>query len=921
MNADIGGIGIRISLYVSFLVTIFSSILGHFHQEKTAVKDIGTAQLTSMLSLAFALLRSYTALTFWQLMVAIMSLEVTSATVQMALSQKEILASRWWVVLNSASQLFVQASLAIVIGVSFPMSPAQKDPCQPCVRAVWWGTFDSCKQVPWMFWIYWSMRTLIALRSCAIGLHHMHFYDLSERVAKGETTTKKISWSNSLLQRLTLTDPIKSTAMTNSQTARITKTWSLEAFSRMPATTLTDWILWTLPAGVAISSMERMLSLYDLSKPGSITDWGQTTTFMAVILGLVARAVYLFYAKLKRRSCLERTKSSMELLKSSIARKNDLSAENFATFESKWKSFQDIRKVLEPVDCVRRKLPDQVWYEHVDLEKVEAEFLRSAELNDVNGLKEFASYIPDMSTAVDDMKRTALHKALDGNNIEAIETIMEIIAREPLPENPSTTPGKNMEKLLTAEDKMGRTPWKMIMPDEPSQMNKEVLEAFLRLKHPVRNPDESPSVVRIINMVFTLPYPLVIMKEWVKTAEETQSLNRLEDAIIQAVGSDNCNHTKEIELATESIFEFCCWQYDEMTRTGFADRLFRAFVHSPSRALVPMPPHIALRLAGFVQERRAWAIECYTEIARIVAWKCQKSLEPIKLLLEQHSKDSQIEEQILLGVIPNYRLRHDIMTMLLDEWPDQVIVTPKVLEACLADNSPCFVQLLLEKCPHQIRITDSLLMFAARNGMDRNGSVLMWNVLIEKYRSQINMTPDIFHAAVRSIGGRHPDVTTLFRGFLKEWPDVTRITSEVLLALMRNSVPGFEVMILFSNLRYKEFGAAINGEVIISMVERGAFVELYVRSRPLAQFFFKRYPDECRASITDEVLSKIENMKDGHSVANYFKAFRQGLVNDLTIRLDLRPKFLNVDFAKPVGRRTAEAIYGWNGMAGRHGSF
>ncbi|KAG9711432.1 hypothetical protein KCU59_g21629, partial [Aureobasidium melanogenum] len=284
MNADIGGIGIRISLYISFLVTIFSSSLGHFHQEKTVVKDIGTAQLTSMLSLAFALLRSYTTLNFWQLMVAVMSLEVTSATVQMALSQKETLASRWWVVLNSASQLLVQASLAIVVGVSFPMSSVQQDPCQPCVRAVWWGTFDSCKKVPRMFWIYWTIRTLTAVRSCAIGLHHMHFYDFSERIAKGEKPTKKISWSSSLLQRLTLTDPAKSTTMVDSQPARTTRTWSLEAFSRMPATTLTDWILWILPAGVAISSMERMLSLYDLSKPGSITDWGQTTTFMAVIL-------------------------------------------------------------------------------------------------------------------------------------------------------------------------------------------------------------------------------------------------------------------------------------------------------------------------------------------------------------------------------------------------------------------------------------------------------------------------------------------------------------------------------------------------------------------------------------------------------------------------------------------------------------
>jgi uncharacterized membrane protein YeiB len=45
MNADIGGVGIRISLYISLVVAILSSLVGHFHQEKTAVKDIGTAQL------------------------------------------------------------------------------------------------------------------------------------------------------------------------------------------------------------------------------------------------------------------------------------------------------------------------------------------------------------------------------------------------------------------------------------------------------------------------------------------------------------------------------------------------------------------------------------------------------------------------------------------------------------------------------------------------------------------------------------------------------------------------------------------------------------------------------------------------------------------------------------------------------------
>ncbi|KAI4743319.1 hypothetical protein E4T50_06294 [Aureobasidium sp. EXF-12298] len=198
MNADIGGIGIRISLYISLAVAFFSSLAGHFHQEKTAVKDIGTAQLASMLSIMFALLRSYTALNFWQVMVAVMSLDITSAIVQMTLSQKDTLASRWWVVLNAISQLLVHISIGVVLGKTFPISPAKQDPCQTCVRVVWWGTFDSCNKVPWKFWIYWVLRTLLFMRSCAVGLHHMHFYDLGERIARGQKLSQEVTWSSHL---------------------------------------------------------------------------------------------------------------------------------------------------------------------------------------------------------------------------------------------------------------------------------------------------------------------------------------------------------------------------------------------------------------------------------------------------------------------------------------------------------------------------------------------------------------------------------------------------------------------------------------------------------------------------------------------------------------------------------------------------
>jgi hypothetical protein len=45
MDADIGGVGLRISLYISLVVIVFLSLVGHFHQGKTAVKEICIAQL------------------------------------------------------------------------------------------------------------------------------------------------------------------------------------------------------------------------------------------------------------------------------------------------------------------------------------------------------------------------------------------------------------------------------------------------------------------------------------------------------------------------------------------------------------------------------------------------------------------------------------------------------------------------------------------------------------------------------------------------------------------------------------------------------------------------------------------------------------------------------------------------------------
>jgi hypothetical protein len=835
-----------------------------------------------MLSITFALLRSYTILSFWQIMVAVMSLDITSATVQMALSQKDTLASRWWVVLNSISQLLVQASLGIVLGKAFPFSPAKQDPCQPCVRAVWWGTFDSCNKVPLTFWIYWTLRTVLVMRSCAIGLHHMHFYDFGDRITRGEKSSQEVSRCSHLLRLLTFTDPTDDATMVDSDSP-MGKAWYLEAFPRMPATTLTDWILWTLPALVALSSLERMLILFDLSKPGNIEDWGQTTTFMAVVCGLVARAVYLFYAKLKRRSCLERTKAANELQDSTIAQTKYLSAEDFTSFTSKRNSFRDIRRVLQPLDIVRVQPSRDVWYQSIDSEEAKEEFLKSAVFNDTKGLIEWAKRMPDLSTVVDNEKKTALHLALERKNIEAIETIMGLMDPEPQSGRPSTIIHRNVKKLLDAPDKTGRTPWTMIMPAKYDDVDEETLGAVLRFRYPVRQPDVCPSSSQIINMIFTLPYSLQVIKAWIGAAETSQSLRQFENSIIQAVETVPYPSTKSIVSPTEMMWEFCCSQFNDADRTTFATRLLKALLHRSEPC--NMSPHVASRFAQFVEQGRIWAMESHTNIARVVS-SCGNSLDDIRLLIKQDPQNTQVGEQVLIGAVSNERIGISTIQMMLQEWPEQVKITLKVLEACLADRhgrGPYFLLRFLTERSDPIPVTESMLMFVSQSSLF---TLEIWQVLIERYRYQIKMTQNIFDTMFDTMVAQatpwpRPRVTELLRKILTGWPCETKITNKTLLSLIRNPPPiHIKIIQGLYELRREEIRTAIDRQVVLQLKYSE---DDNPGTRDLANFLCTKYPEECKVLITHKVLeyTKKSNfrgieMRTPFSTAEYVEAFRQG---------------------------------------------
>ncbi|KAI5246609.1 hypothetical protein E4T43_02511 [Aureobasidium subglaciale] len=636
MDADIGGIGVRISLYIALAMTIISSFGGHFHQEKTAVKDVGTAQLASMLSITVALLRSYTILNFWQIMAATMSLDITSATIQMALSQKETLASR-----------------------------------------------------------------------C---LHHMHFYDLAERVALSGKSGSEISWFNRYLRRLTLTDPTKAPTKINP--------WNVQAFARMPATTLTDWILWTLPAAVAVLSLERMLSLYDLSSPGDMKDWGQTTAFMAVMIAIVARALYLFLVKFKPRSCLERARLAASIFRPSNTHGHQ-SHEDTASSASSWKVFKEIRNSLEDPDHVRLELPTMIWQEHsINLKATETAFLKSAALNDVKGLQELAKDIPNLSTTVDDLGRTALHIALDENNVEAIAIIKTLVTGES-----SAITDANMDMLLHTTDSLLRTPRDVAMPNEQFvRINMTTMEAFLHFMCPVKGSHNPQSWSKTVNTIFDLPYTCQALTLWLKAAEKTLTLPHLEELIVQTIETDSRKHvTRDDALAqyAENVFEFCCLQHD-MGKIEFAGRLFEAFLDNPSRCHLTLPAPIAMRLAIFVRERHPWARKCHSKITRLVARRCEDSIKPIEILLAHQSETQDIDENVIIGAVSNPRLGPKVFELLLQNRPSQVILTPTVFEAVVANTRSGYriLELLRDKYPDQIHsqihITEAMLERSAQ---------------------------------------------------------------------------------------------------------------------------------------------------------------------------------------------------------------
>lgn len=279
INADIAGVGVRGSIWLSGTMVIAMALLGHLHAEVTGVKEISPAVLLAQVYYTVNILIGYkTGLAAADLLVAAMILDSLTSIFSITFSMKECLASRLLISLGLGFQLFALFVLAFVIA-KLPTVGAEEgavDASCRCFRAYWWGPVDTCTGVSWSFWLYYGLRFTTWAHDAWLCLWHMHRFDAAEKAARDENNTD-IHLESSV-------------------------------YDSIRATTFTKYMEWIpIFMGSAIN-LELTLQRYRLQGFEEIAGWGQTTPLI-VALAAFFRWCYVLYAMFQEKSARRRTET------------------------------------------------------------------------------------------------------------------------------------------------------------------------------------------------------------------------------------------------------------------------------------------------------------------------------------------------------------------------------------------------------------------------------------------------------------------------------------------------------------------------------------------------------------------------------------------------------------------------------------
>ncbi|KAK4893919.1 hypothetical protein LTR27_007725 [Elasticomyces elasticus] len=251
LNADIGGVGVLVGIYFPALLAMISLGIGHCHTREAGTKEIGIVLLANLVYLTFNLLKAITdvsRLSFADAIIAVLSIDATSAALSATMSNKDALAARTFVGVCALAQVF--AAIAVIIAVAtLGNLGAEQRITACCSRHVWWSTWTSCDYPGSNFWLY------ILLSVVTRGYDVATAFILAPKLdrAKKEAESKK--------------------ADIQTDYERTVSTCSTRYTHHIPA--------------LLVNTVSLLVLLYrtGLKSSSNWTDWGQSATLITCVFG------------------------------------------------------------------------------------------------------------------------------------------------------------------------------------------------------------------------------------------------------------------------------------------------------------------------------------------------------------------------------------------------------------------------------------------------------------------------------------------------------------------------------------------------------------------------------------------------------------------------------------------------------------
>lgn len=233
------------------------------------------------------LYKGWKVLKFPDLVVAAIIIDSTSAATSMALSGKQSLTSRLFVVIYSGLQLLA----LIPVGMAVFRTSALDLPNTSCQAQVyWWGTLEAGLKVPASFWLYFGLRFVSYTHRAWLAIHFTTLFDLIEKVDRGQHREMR-----NPPHQLELRE-VNPHTLHSAESGRMTSVAEVRSIAKTSygAITATAFSLYSEYVPMMAScatAVENFLRRMRLVRVGRIQEWGQS----AALITCIAAGIHVIY--------------------------------------------------------------------------------------------------------------------------------------------------------------------------------------------------------------------------------------------------------------------------------------------------------------------------------------------------------------------------------------------------------------------------------------------------------------------------------------------------------------------------------------------------------------------------------------------------------------------------------------------------